>query len=375
MEACPPLKRGRINTKGSDVKRTLGDVNAVLQFTTPAELTLDSVLASLGKIMASDAGDVSIAKMKADYQAMIDAHAAHGGAGGPGAKSDGGIVLSRKTAVELGGVQGGAALKSVQASRAARVAGSCGLTRSLTSFLPPPQDSTGAFNWVLFKVGGGGPGPSGFGGDMSFVNAGSLSVPEMVRCLPPDEVCLGLLRLGFGTGRFRRTKYVVVDYAGPALGAVKRAKALGAEEKGGTGRVRPGAGAAVLPVQLPPPNHAALLAPPPAAAARAGVKAKLGAFSVEVHASTAEELTLAAVIDKVRRATPVDGSEVHAGGAPEDAYSMDAFLAALAEEAAASAATFGDSGLVIAGGGDAHKSAAATIADIRGGSATNWGAL
>ena len=109
------------------------------------------------------------------------------------------------------------------------------------------------------------------------------------------------------------------------------------------------------------------------AAARAGVKAKLGAFSVEVHAASAEELTLAAVIDKVRRATPVDGSEVHAGGAPEDAYSMDAFLAALAEEAAASAATFGDSGLVIAGGGDSHKSAAATIADIRSGSATNWG--
>lgn len=76
-------------------------------------------------------------------------------------------------------------------------------------------------------MGGGGPGASGFGGDMSFVNAGSLSVPEMVRCLPPDEACLGLLRLGFGTGRFRRLKYVVVDYTGPALGAVKRAKALG----------------------------------------------------------------------------------------------------------------------------------------------------
>ena len=63
------------------------------------------------------------------------------------------------------------------------------------------QSATGAFNWCLFKVGGGGPGASGFGGDMSFINAGSLSVPEMVRCLPPDEACLGLLRLGFGTGR------------------------------------------------------------------------------------------------------------------------------------------------------------------------------
>ena len=70
----------------------------------------------------------------------------------------------------------------------------------------------------------------------------------------------------------------------------------------------------------------------------------------------------------------MDGADVHAGGSSEDAYSMDAFLAALAEEAAASAATFGDSGLVIAGGGGGvAKSAAATIAEIRGGGATNWG--
>lgn len=116
MEACPPLKRGRINTKGAEVKRMLGDVNAVIQCTVPSELSLDSVLAALTRFVAADAGDVSIAKMKADYQAMIDAAGAGGGAGGAASKADGGIVLTRKTAVELGGVQGGAALKSVQVS-------------------------------------------------------------------------------------------------------------------------------------------------------------------------------------------------------------------------------------------------------------------
>ena len=94
------------------------------------------------------------------------------------------------------------------------------------------QDPAGAFNWCLFKVGSGGPGASGFGGDMAFLNAGSLSVPEMVRCLPPDEVCMALLRLGFGTGRFRRVKYAVVGYTGPSLGAVKKAKALGKDQGG-----------------------------------------------------------------------------------------------------------------------------------------------
>ena len=114
MEACPPLKRGRINTKGAEVKRFLGDVNAVLQFSEPAEVSLDTVMAGLSRIMPSDAGDISIAKMKADYQAMIDSAGASGGSGAPIAKADGGIVLTRKTAVELGGVQGGSALKSVQ---------------------------------------------------------------------------------------------------------------------------------------------------------------------------------------------------------------------------------------------------------------------
>jgi hypothetical protein len=44
---------------------------------------------------------------------------------------------------------------------------------------------------------------------MTFLNAGSLSVPELVRSLPEDEVTMGLVRLGFGTGRFRRIKYSV----------------------------------------------------------------------------------------------------------------------------------------------------------------------
>jgi hypothetical protein len=82
---------------------------------------------------------------------------------------------------------------------------------------------------------------------------------------------------------------------------------------------------------------------------------------------------LQGVIDKVRRATAVDGAEVAAGS--EDAYSMEAFLASLKEEAAASAATFGDAGLVVAGGGaGATRTASETIAELRAGGkgAINW---
>jgi hypothetical protein len=44
---------------------------------------------------------------------------------------------------------------------------------------------------------------------MTFLNAGSLSVPELVKSLPDDEVTMSLVRLGFGTGKFRRIKYTV----------------------------------------------------------------------------------------------------------------------------------------------------------------------
>jgi hypothetical protein len=39
-----------------------------LQISEVAELALDSILASLGRIIASDSGEVKIAQMKADYQ-------------------------------------------------------------------------------------------------------------------------------------------------------------------------------------------------------------------------------------------------------------------------------------------------------------------
>jgi hypothetical protein len=57
------------------------------------------------------------------------------------------------------------------------------------------------------------------------------------------------------------------------------------------------------------------------------------------------------VIAKVRRAAVVDGDEVEAGGAGGDdaeaAFSMESFLEALREEAATSAAYYGDAGLVM----------------------------
>lgn len=150
----------------------------------------------------------------------------------------------------------------------------------------------------------------------------------MVKWLEDDQFYYGLLRLGFGTGRFRRTKWVFVCWSGPKVSLVKRAKAMGQ---------------------------------------RAALKTKLGPASVDIEAATLDDITLEIVIDKVKRAAVVDGDDVKSA---EDPYSVENFMKALQEEAAASAAFFGDSGLQLGG---TTKSAETLLKELRThGSSTNW---
>ena len=170
-------------------------------------------------------------------KAAAEAAAAAGGDGAPA------VVLTRKTAAELGNVKADVALTAVRAS-------------------------DGAFNWFLCD--------SAF----NFVNAGSLSAPEMAKWLADDMPLFGLLRMSFGAGKFKRLKWITVSWPGGAkVGMVARAKATGA---------------------------------------RAGIKAKLGAASVDIEANTIADISLDNIIDKVKRSTAVDGATE--GG--EDPYSV-----------------------------------------------------
>jgi len=292
-EACPPIRRGRINGRKADVRKALGDVHAELVLSDVAEVKLEHVLEELKKVIASDdsGASVSISKLKEDYEAMI----AKSDSAAEGAKAGaGGVALTRKTAAELGNIKADQALKAV-------------------------REPMGPFNWFLCDP------------DFNFVNSGSLSAPEMVKWLKDDQSCFGLLRMGFGSGRFRRTKWIFLVWSGSKVGMVKRAKAAGN---------------------------------------RGAMKGKLGATSVDIEATSAEDVTLEAIIDKVRRATAVDGDDVKS--AEGDPYSVENFMKALAEEAAASGSFFGDSGLVVGEGGGS-KTAEQLIKELHtAGSSTNW---
>lgn len=96
------------------------------------------------KHIAADStkGEFSIAKMKADYEAMIQTSSKGGGGG---AKIDLAKGAGRKTAAEMGTkIASNIALKAV-------------------------REPMGPFNWVLF-------GPSEAGAELQFINAGSLSI-------------------------------------------------------------------------------------------------------------------------------------------------------------------------------------------------------
>jgi hypothetical protein len=49
---------------------------------------------------------------------------------------------------------------------------------------------------------------------LRLVNAGSKGINQMASIVKDTEVYFGIIRVAFGTGRFRRTKWVFVSWSG-----------------------------------------------------------------------------------------------------------------------------------------------------------------
>jgi len=71
----------------------------------------------------------------------------------------------------------------------------------------------GALNWLLVTP------------ELALLEAGGGSLPEMYHFLPDADVAYALVRMGFGSGRFRRNHFLFVHWAGANCPAVKRGKA------------------------------------------------------------------------------------------------------------------------------------------------------
>jgi hypothetical protein len=155
------------------------------------------------------------------------------------------------------------------------------------------------------------------------------------RFLKEDLVAYGIVRLGFGSGKLRRTKHIFVSFCGSKAPIASRAKFAGAK-----GRMR----------------------------------LALGHAHMEMQASTPDELSLAAVIAKVKSSSVIDGDDVHTA---EQTYNIDEFTKALREEAEAAGSYFGDSGDIgeddDGEGGGSGIPIAQAVSDVRkGGTGVNW---
>eukprot|EP00039_Didymoeca_costata_P021734 m.2888 g.2888 ORF g.2888 m.2888 type:complete len:526 (-) comp2609_c0_seq2:796-2373(-) len=270
-ESCSGIKKAKFSKHLPEVEKAFGDTAAKLNMGEKDELTLENVLKEGKRVLAGDdLGDYSLADMKADYEKMISD--ARQKAIEAMIKGDD-ETAKRKTAKEMG-VSGERALELV-------------------------RKPMGAFNWALFSP----------NENLELFDAGSLSVAEMHTVLPDDQVLCGLIRMGFGTGQFRRTKWIAIWYSGSKVSAVQKGKMLGTNKD--------------------------------------QVLRKLNSGGLSMEGSSADDLSLEAIIDKVRRAAVIDGDDVDGiGGARDvgaDPFSMDAYYAALEEEVKGNAEFFGES--------------------------------
>jgi len=282
FDKVPTIRKAKAGAKRAEVGRELGAINASLNVTSREELTLENVLEQVGSTIAADSNGstVSIAQIKKDYEAMIAAAAANRRgpieSRGPNPMSpriDLTAGSGRKTLAEIGIEK----LKPDAAITALR------------------DEKAASFNWALYA-------PSEPGKPLKLLNAGSLSVPEMRRMITDDLVAFGLLRLSFGSGKFKRTKFIFATICGPKAPITMRGKLAGS---------------------------------------KAYMRQALSPYNVELQANDASGLDLQTVIDKVRAASVIDGEDV---GSAESAFNIESFMAGLKEDTKASSSFFGDDG-------------------------------
>eukprot|EP00667_Euglena_gracilis_P016014 EG_transcript_16697 len=245
------VKRGKFTAQKGAVSTALGSCHSDLEISTVDDCTTDHFFEKLNRVFVSDSGQISLAELKAQYMQSVVA---------------GEKPTHRRLASEM----------KVQAAKV----------------LEAIRQPTGPFNWGLFE-----PNPT----ELRLFNGGSLSIGELQRVLPEDQVLYGLIRMGFGAGQFRRTKWVFLHWVGDKTSAVKRGKAT---------------------------------------AVKGAMRDVLRPFNCDVEIGTKAELDLKAFVTRMTRLFVVDDDG--SGKKEEAAFGFEEFMAALAEEQAASAAFFGD---------------------------------
>lgn len=268
--ACPALTRGRANQYHKWVHSCIcgetvgggGPISSVsLSVTSKAEVTAEELLARVkGFFVKDDLGDLSVDWMVEDYRYQVKD-----------------------------------ALLSV-GTRARNVVipkhNSCSLQKEGRQALQVVADEGGAQNWLLL-----GPDPR----ELPVVAGGCGGLDEMRACAAEHEkeILTGILRLGFGEGRLRRSKHVLIFVLGARLGVVARGK---------------------LAVVRPQMEK---------------VLAQYVQISCVIEGLRIEDLKLEVVIERVRRAVHIDDEVLEGDSALKKSNSVEVHREAVHEKAVA----------------------------------------
>jgi len=273
-EECPIVKRGQANAYTAEAQRLLRADNqegfhASVTVTQKDEVTEEQLTRRVGNFFVQD---------EMEYKSIVVKERRTSTASDPG-------DVSESTSSKPGDSQDG---KSGVRRH------SCPQPRQEDSPFASGRDAlravaedSGAWNWVLVK-----PGPS----TLQLVAGGTGSVEEMREELMAhdSEVLFGFLRLHFGEGRLRRAKHVFIHAVGPSVSTVARGRMM---EK------RP---------QVESEVH------------------QLAHCHVTFATSRPEDLTLEAVVERVRRTSMIDDAVLD--GDIADVYNVGAAREALEEK-------------------------------------------
>jgi len=282
-ELCPAIPRGKANELTAEVKQLLrgeggkDPIHASLEIKRGEDATAAYVLERVARYFNVDEKTDAnpVAWLLKEYERQIKEASGSKGAklGGDGDPTGRGRRIPGHESAKLF-TNGRDALKAV-------------------------GEPVGPWNWVFVR-------PDAK--SLELVDGGTDSVDGMRECatVHNDAVLFGLLRMGFGEGRLRRTKYVFVQSNGTKVSPVLRGRA---------GAAKP---------------------------AMQDAMAQFAVVSVFLELSEPQDLKLEDVIDRVRRAAIIDDDVIDKDEACKSAFSVEAFRKALAEDQAVATEMRGD---------------------------------
>eukprot|EP00672_Neobodo_designis_P010342 CAMPEP_0174856668 /NCGR_PEP_ID=MMETSP1114-20130205/36156_1 /TAXON_ID=312471 /ORGANISM="Neobodo designis, Strain CCAP 1951/1" /LENGTH=373 /DNA_ID=CAMNT_0016091473 /DNA_START=49 /DNA_END=1170 /DNA_ORIENTATION=- len=200
---CPAVKRGKWNAELDNVLKRFQVSAGLAHSDGKAGLSFDLLVNKLQKVFVADNGTFDLAALRDEYNKRLEEEKAKmekdaddndevdNGSMAPG--SPGSPLRVRKMATDLGA--------------------------TLPMVLKAIAEEMGPFNWVTVLP------PKAPGGEPQLVQAGSNGLFELMDTLEEDKILFGVVRVGFGTGRFRRTKRIAFQWNGDAVGAVAKGKA------------------------------------------------------------------------------------------------------------------------------------------------------